>query len=114
MIARRLKAALATATLFLLVACGDGSPSTQASAPASSIVLNRGNGGEPNSLDPAFIGANLETNIVGDLLTGLTTLDAAARPIPGAADHWETTAVHELRAHVESLAAHLADPSGTP
>src|SRR5579864_4027689 len=61
------------------------------SVAAHAATLNRGNGGEPNSLDPAFIGANLESNIVGDLLTGLTALDAAARPIPGAADHWETS-----------------------
>jgi oligopeptide transport system substrate-binding protein len=33
----------------------------------------------------------METNILGDLMVGLTTLDAAARPIPGIADHWETS-----------------------
>ena len=62
-----------------------------ASDPGNAATLNRGNGGEPNSLDPAYIGANLESNIVGDLLMSLTTLDAAARPVAGAADHWETT-----------------------
>jgi oligopeptide transport system substrate-binding protein len=59
--------------------------------PAQAATLNRGNGGEPNSLDPHFVGGTYEANIVGDLLTGLTTLDAAARPIPGAADHWEVS-----------------------
>lgn len=54
-------------------------------------VLNRGNGAEPDSLDPAFAGTVMETNILGDLMVGLTTLDAAARPIPGIADHWETS-----------------------
>jgi oligopeptide transport system substrate-binding protein len=52
-------------------------------------VLNRGNGGEPRSLDPAFAGTVAESNILGDLLTGLTTLDAAARPIPGMAERWD-------------------------
>jgi len=52
-------------------------------------VLNRGNGGEPRSLDPAFVGTVAESNILGDLLTGLTTLDAAARPIPGMAERWD-------------------------
>jgi oligopeptide transport system substrate-binding protein len=52
-------------------------------------MLNRGNGGEPESLDPQFASGTLEANIVGDLMTGLTTLDAAAKPIPGAADHWD-------------------------
>src|SRR5689334_12943498 len=54
-------------------------------------VLNRGNGAEPESLDPAQAGTSMETNILGDLMVGLTTLDAAARPIPGIADHWETS-----------------------
>ncbi|HVW73803.1 MAG TPA: peptide ABC transporter substrate-binding protein [Rhizomicrobium sp.] len=54
-------------------------------------VLNRGNGAEPDSLDPAFASSAAETNILGDLMVGLTTLDAAARPIPGIADRWETS-----------------------
>lgn len=54
-------------------------------------TLSRGNGGEPDSLDPAFAGTQWEDNIVGDLMVGLTTLDAAARPIPGMAERWETT-----------------------
>ncbi len=55
-------------------------------------VLNRGNGAEPESLDPAQAGSVMETNILGDLMVGLTTLDAAARPIPGIAERWETSA----------------------
>jgi oligopeptide transport system substrate-binding protein len=54
-------------------------------------VLNRGNGAEPDTLDPAFAGTAAEANILGDMMVGLTTLDAAARPIPGIADHWETS-----------------------
>src|ERR1700744_2966282 len=54
----------------------------------AATVLNRGNGSEPKSLDPAFVDTVAESNILGDLLTGLTTLDAAARPIPGVAEHW--------------------------
>ncbi|HEY2010171.1 MAG TPA: peptide ABC transporter substrate-binding protein [Rhizomicrobium sp.] len=53
-------------------------------------VLNRGNGAEPDTLDPAFASSTAEINILGDLMVGLTTLDAAARPMPGIADHWET------------------------
>ena len=55
---------------------------------AIAATLNRGNGGEPGSLDPQFISGTWEANIVGDLLTGLTTLDAAAKPIPGMAESW--------------------------
>jgi len=52
-------------------------------------VLNRGNGSEPKSLDPAFVDTVAESNILGDILMGLTTLDAAARPIPGVAERWD-------------------------
>src|SRR5471032_1384752 len=54
-------------------------------------VLNRGGGAEPESLDPAFAGSTVETNIMGDLMVGLTTLDAAAHPMPGMAERWETS-----------------------
>jgi oligopeptide transport system substrate-binding protein len=60
-------------------------------AARAEIVLNRGNGAEPDSLDPHFAGGTGEENIIGDLLMGLTTLDAAARPIPGAAERWEVS-----------------------
>ena len=57
-------------------------------AAQAETILNRGNGGEPGSLDPHFIGSVAEENIVGDLMVGLTTLDAAAKPIPGMAENW--------------------------
>jgi oligopeptide transport system substrate-binding protein len=71
------------ALLLLLAATG---------AAQAETVLNRGNGSEPDSLDPAFAGSTAETNILGDMMVGLTTLDAAARPIPGIAQGWETSA----------------------
>ena len=58
----------------------------------AATILNRGNGAEPESLDPAQAGSVMETNILGDMMVGLTTLDAAARPIPGIAERWETSA----------------------
>ncbi|MBA2588195.1 MAG: peptide ABC transporter substrate-binding protein [Alphaproteobacteria bacterium] len=63
-----------------------------ASLPAQAeTVLNRGAGAEPESLDPAHAGSVMEANILGDMMVGLTTLDAAARPIPGMAERWETS-----------------------
>ena len=63
-----------------------------ASLPAqAATVLNRGGGAEPESLDPAFAGSIPEINILGDLMVGLTTRDAAARPIPGIAERWEAS-----------------------
>jgi len=60
--------------------------------PAWAQTLNRGNGAEPDSLDPHFAGSLAEENILNDLMVGLTTLDAAARPIPGVADRWTVSA----------------------
>jgi oligopeptide transport system substrate-binding protein len=56
--------------------------------PAQGQTLNRGNGAEPDSLDPHFAGAQAEENILDDLMVGLTTLDAAGKPIPGMAESW--------------------------
>src|ERR1700709_2005565 len=69
---------VALATLFFL-----------ATSAHALTVLNRGKGREPKSLDPAFVDTVAESNILGDVLTGLTTLDAAARPIPGVAERWD-------------------------
>src|SRR6266446_4197836 len=85
---------LCGAALLLLGACGDGTQSRGSSARGDAgqgIVLNRGNGAEPKSLDPALIDGIWEAQVVGDLLMGLTTEDAEAKPIPGAAESWETS-----------------------
>jgi oligopeptide transport system substrate-binding protein len=61
-------------------------------APASALtVLNRGNGAEIKSLDPHFIDGLNESNVEGDILVGLLTMDPNAHPIPGAATDWTTT-----------------------
>jgi oligopeptide transport system substrate-binding protein len=75
-------AAIVLAGLFATLSC----------APASALtVLNRGNGTETKSLDPHFIDGLDESEIDGDLLTGLVTMDANAAPIPGAATSWSTS-----------------------
>jgi oligopeptide transport system substrate-binding protein len=54
-------------------------------------VLNRGNGAEPKTLDPAYFDEIAPFQIVGDMLMGLTTEDAGGKPIPGAAESWDTS-----------------------
>lgn len=77
---------LAISALTLLgAAC---SPPPRGDGP---MTLNRGNGGEIKSLDPHYIDLTSEANVEGDILTGLVTEDAAARPIPGAATSWEVS-----------------------
>jgi oligopeptide transport system substrate-binding protein len=70
-------------------------------------VLNRGNGGEPKSMDPHFVDGQWEFNIVGDLLMGLFTEGPDGRAIPGAADRWTVspdgkTWTFHIRDHVWS------------
>jgi oligopeptide transport system substrate-binding protein len=85
-------------SLLLVAACSqsssDSSASSSSSAPQQSglMVLNRGNGAEPKSLDPDYIDGIWESQIAGDLLMGLTTEDANGNPIPGVAKSWETSA----------------------
>ncbi len=51
-------------------------------------VLHRGNVTEPDTLDPHRAGGTWENNIISDLFVGLTTDDAKAEVIPGAAESW--------------------------
>ena len=49
-------------------------------------VLRRGNAAEPYSLDPQRATGTPENNIIGDLIMGLYTEAADAKPILGAAE----------------------------
>jgi oligopeptide transport system substrate-binding protein len=67
-------------------------------------TLNRGNGAEPDTLDPQKIQSDWENNIVGDMFMGLMTEDAAANPVPGAAESFTKstdglTYTFKIRAH---------------
>lgn len=52
------------------------------------VTLNRGNGHEPESLDPQRGRTDSEHIILRDLFEGLTALDDQARPVPAAASAW--------------------------
>jgi oligopeptide transport system substrate-binding protein len=54
-------------------------------------LLRRGNGAEPDTLDPALSSAAWEDAIIGDLLVGLITDDVNGDSIPGMAERWETS-----------------------
>ena len=84
-----LVATLTALCFTLLAACG-GSDSGGGNNAASQdgIVLHRGNGTEPNTLDPHQANGTWENNIIGDMLVGLYTEDAHGKPVFGAAvDH---------------------------
>lgn len=80
-----------SAFALALAACGRGGTASSGAAAdrPGEMLLHRGNGAEPLSLDPHHVAGNWELNIVGDLMVGLTTEDANANPIPGAAERWE-------------------------
>ena len=54
-------------------------------------VLRRGNGSEPESLDPAKVESVQASRILNDLFEGLITLDASDRPVPAAASSWQVS-----------------------
>jgi oligopeptide transport system substrate-binding protein len=97
LITNRRTALLGALGLVLYVAgCGPASNTQSdaggpAAATANNAELHRGNGSEPQSLDPHFAQSTWENNIIGDLLVGLATEDAEGKPIPGAAASWDVS-----------------------
>jgi oligopeptide transport system substrate-binding protein len=80
---------LAVTALALLSACSMSGGGNQTVHKPDYLV--RGNGAEIKSLDPHYIDAQWEANVVGDVLVGLTTDAADGSPMPGAATSWETS-----------------------
>ncbi len=91
----RFPIATVLATLLLLAACGQNDATqTSRNSPAANaglVVVNHGNGAEPATLDPHLAQGTWEDSIIGDMLMGLTTEGAKGEPLPGAAEHWETS-----------------------
>ncbi len=81
---------LAMAAIALLAACdsGGGRPA----CPAGKLCLEYGNGADPLSLDPNKTTSIQEDVILGNVFMGLAQHDPQARPIPGMATAWETSA----------------------
>jgi oligopeptide transport system substrate-binding protein len=59
---------------------------------ADAHTFLRGNAAEPQTLDPSLATGFQDTFIIIDLMEGLVALDAHAKPIPGVASHWQTSA----------------------
>jgi len=88
-------AAAIVAALSLLTACsGGGGLGTGAGSDASSSTANilvRGNGPDPDSLDPQRARSVESQTILRDLCEGLATLAKDASPAPGVASEWNVS-----------------------
>ena len=80
-------AALALAT----GACGP-KRSGRTLSTSDALTLNRGNGAEPDTIDPHKASGNWENNIIGDMFIGLMTDAPDAAAIPGAAESFTVSA----------------------
>jgi|HubBroStandDraft_5_1064220.scaffolds.fasta_scaffold55269_2 oligopeptide transport system substrate-binding protein len=58
---------------------------------ADDKTLNRGNGAEPDSLDPHKAQGQWENNIIGDMFIGLMTEDAAGNAVHGACESYSVS-----------------------
>jgi len=76
---------LAALALFSFAACGTPEPSAPA---ADQPVLVRGNGPEPDSLDPQRARTVESGSVLRDLYEGLTAIGPDGAPIPAAAGSW--------------------------
>jgi len=89
---RRLALVLAGVLMLAPVLFACQGASGRPPCPAGVLCLLYGNGAEPASLDPAQIDGVWENTIVSEMIVGLTTRDAAGRPMPGVARSWTTSA----------------------
>ncbi|MCP8938581.1 peptide ABC transporter substrate-binding protein [Alsobacter sp. SYSU M60028] len=58
------------------------------SAASAQMVYNRGNPGDPETLDPQKTSTVVESDVLLDLYEGLVTYDAKAQIVPGVAESW--------------------------
>ena len=86
------RAAFAALALLAIGGCGGGERQEQGSeavtARVDSSVLRRGNGPEPDSLDPQRARTDAAMNILRDLFEGLTAIGPDGEPVPAAAESW--------------------------
>ena len=94
---RASRAAWAAIAALALVSCGGGadkSPQPAAAAPvtkADATTLKRGNGPEPDTLDPQRARTDGAFNILRDVFEGLTAVGPDGSAVPAAATSWTVT-----------------------
>jgi oligopeptide transport system substrate-binding protein len=81
----------ARALVALLAAAASFAACTRGPDPAAN-ELRRGNGSEPDSIDPQLARMEAAMTILRDSYEGLVSMAADGRPVPGAAEGWEVSA----------------------
>ena len=76
------------------------------------MVMNRGNGAEPNSLDVQLVAGVPESNIVQDLYEGLMSYGPDGNPVKGVAESW--TISPDLETYTFKLRDDAKWSDGTP
>jgi ABC-type oligopeptide transport system substrate-binding subunit len=89
---RGLRLALAIVLALAGLAGCQRAPAPSAAHAGPPDLLRRGNGPEPDSLDPQLARTDGAANVLRDVYEGLATLDAHAEPRPGVASSWEVSA----------------------
>jgi oligopeptide transport system substrate-binding protein len=85
---------LIAAVAATLAACGQSESTGEQSGTVGlpgEMVFYRGNAAEPDTLDPHHSGSTWQSNIIGDMLLGLTTEGPDGEAIPGAATSWDVS-----------------------
>jgi oligopeptide transport system substrate-binding protein len=101
---------IAVPLAFMMAGCGGRRSGDAASAGLK--VLLRGNGPDPDSLDPHRARSTESMQVLRDLFEGLTRLDTRAAPIPGAATGWTVSA--DGRVYTFSLRPGMRWSNGDP
>jgi len=78
--------------IVLAAGCDSGPPATGSASPGiEQPVLRRGNGGDPQTLDPARAEDVHAFNVLADLYEGLVGYDAAGTLVPAVATGWQVS-----------------------
>jgi len=87
------RALLLAAIACVATACGGGDPPATGAAAArgADTLLARGNGPEPDTLDPQKARTDGAFNILRDVFEGLTAVGPDGKPVPAAAESWQVS-----------------------
>jgi oligopeptide transport system substrate-binding protein len=95
-----------------LAGCSREPAAPGVAAPAAAAVLRRGNGPEPDSLDPQLARSVAAATILRDVYEGLATFGRDGAPAPGVAERWQVSA--DGRVYTFSLRATARWSNGEP